>query len=187
VSHFKSAPRGADQPWVRCCAAALLLAGLLATSVARAGDDPCRDSRYAGDLAALFVPPRELGVDWDSVRETPSDPPDDPELRAAGVRATHSLHYTRPRPGGSEVCSLEIWGFATAEAARRAQAGIEQPAWRFALRGNLLMMSRGVTFSRADGFRPGLLPECHRLADLAEARASDLLGCLGAEVRDGAE
>ena len=39
------------------------------------------------------------------------------------------------------------------------------------------MMSRGVTFSRADGFRPGLLPECHRLADLTETRARELLGC----------
>ena len=111
------------------------------------------------------------------MREAPSNPADDPDLHAAGVRAVHSLHYTRARQGGSEVCSLEIWGFASAEAARRAQAGIVQPAWRFARSGNLLMMSRGVIFSRADGFRPGLLPECHRLADLAEARASDLLGC----------
>jgi hypothetical protein len=166
----------------------LLLAGLLALPpVALAGDETCRDRRYTGDLAALFVPPRELGVDWDSVRETPSNPADDPELRAGGVRATHSLHYTRARQGGSEVCSLEIWGFATAEAARRGRGGIEKTGWRFDLRGNLLMMSRGVTFSRADGFRPGLLPECHRLADLTEARARELLGCSGSEDRDGAE
>ena len=113
------------------------------------------------------------------MRETPSDPADDPDLRAAGVRATHSLHYTRAHQGGSEVCSMEIWSFATAAAARRARAEIEQPGWRIALRGNLLMMSRGVTFSRADGFRPGLLPECHRLADLTEARAAERLGCPG--------
>jgi hypothetical protein len=163
---------------VRSCAPAWLLAGLLAlTSVARAGDDPCRDARYAGDLTALFVAPRELGFDWESVRETPEDPSQDPELRAAGVLATHSLHYTRAHEGRSVVCSLEIWGFASGAAARRAQAEIEQPAWRLALRGNLLMMSRGVTFSRAEGFHPGLLPECHRLADLAEARAGRLLGC----------
>jgi len=178
VSRFKSAPRGVDQPCVRCCAPALLLAGLLAlASIALADDDPCRNSRYAGDLAALFVAPRELGFDWESVRETPSNPADDPELHAAGVLATHSLHYTRARPGGSQVCSMEIWRFATAEAARRARTGIEKSGWRFALRGNLLMMSRGVTFSRADGFRPGLLPECHRLAELTEAGASQLLGC----------
>ena len=75
------------------------------------------------------------------------------------------------------MCSLEIWGFTTAAAARRAQAGIEQPAWRIDLRGNLLLMSRGVTLSRADGFRPGLLPECQRLADLTEVRANVLLAC----------
>jgi hypothetical protein len=164
---------------MRCCAAALLLAGFLArTSVALAGEDPCRDRVYAGDLALLFAAPRELGIDWESVRETPSDPADDPELRAAGVLATRSLHYTHAIHGGSEVCSMEIWGFATAEAARRGRAGIQQAGWRFDLRGNLLMMSRGVTLSRADGFRPGLLPECHRLADLTEARAGELLGCL---------
>jgi hypothetical protein len=72
---------------------------------------------------------------------------------------------------------MEVWAFATAAAARRAQAGIEQPAWRIDLRGNLLLMSRGVTLSRADGFHPGLLPECLRLADLTEARAHALLGC----------
>jgi hypothetical protein len=163
---------------MRSRAPVLLLAGLLAqASVALAADDACRDRRYDADLAALFVAPRELGVAWDSVRETPSNPADDPDFRAAGVLATRSLHYTRERAGGSEVCSLEIWRFATAEAARRARAGIEQPGWRYAPRGNLLMMVRGVSFDRAHGFRPGLLPECHRLADLTEALAQKELGC----------
>ncbi|HEY8152620.1 MAG TPA: hypothetical protein VII72_00685 [Myxococcota bacterium] len=166
---------------MRSTSAGWLLAGLLAAApVARAGDDPCRDSRYAGDLATLFAAPRELGSEWDSVRESPSDPAEDPDLVASGVLAMRSLHYTRARPGGSEVCSLEIWSFASAAAARRSRAQIEQPAWRVALRGNLLMMSRGVTYSRAEGFRPGLLPECHRLADLTEARAGELLGCSAA-------
>jgi len=163
---------------VRRCAPVCLLAGLLAlTSVARAGDDACRDARYTGDLTALFVSPQDLGIDWGSVREAPSDPAQDPELHASGVLATHSLHYTRAHQGRSEVCSLDVWGFASGAAARRALAEIEQPAWRLALRGNLLMMLRGVTFSRTEGFHPGLLPECHRLADLTEARASALLGC----------
>jgi hypothetical protein len=156
----------------------LLLVGLLAlTSTVQAADDDCRDRRYAGDLAALFVAPQELGVGWDSLRETPSDPADDPDLRAAGVLAMRSLHYTREREGGSEVCSLEIWLFATAGAARRVRDGIERPGWRYALRGNLLMMSRGVSLDRARGFRPGLLQECHRLVDLTEALAQRTLGC----------
>jgi hypothetical protein len=156
---------------------ALLLAGLLATSIARAGDASCRDARYLGDLAALCVPARELGDGWESVRETPSDPSRDPDLAAAGVRATHDLHYTRARRGGSEVCSLEIWAFSTPAAARLARAGIDQPGWRFTLRGNLLIMLRGVEFSRENGFRPGLVPECHRLAELTEARAGEMMHC----------
>jgi hypothetical protein len=165
-----------------------VLAGLLAlTSTALAGDDPCRDRLFTGDLAALFVAPRELGSDWDSVREAPANPADDPELRAAGVSAAHSLHYTRAGQGGSEVCSLEIWAFATGEAARRAQAAMDEPLWRVALRGNLLITLRGVTLSREEGFRPGLLPECHRLADLTEAGASERLGCSGSSARDGAD
>jgi hypothetical protein len=155
-----------------------ILAALLALAgAAQAAEDPCRERRYTDDLSALFVPARELGPDWETVRETPSNPSDDPEFRAAAVQATHSLHYTRERPGGSEVCSLEIWGFATAAAARRMQAEFKQPEWHIVLRGNLLMMTRGVTFEVESGFRPGLLPECLRLADLAEARARERLGC----------
>jgi hypothetical protein len=156
----------------------LLLVGWLAlTAGARAAEDPCRDRRYTGDLAALFVAPQELGIGWDSVRETPSSPADDPDFRAAGVLAVHSLHYTRKRAEGSEVCSLEIWRFATGEAARRAQDGTLQPGWRHALRGNLLMMARGVSLDRASGFHPGLLPECHQLVGLTEELARKELGC----------
>ena len=155
----------------------LLLGWVALAPAASAGDEPCRDALYTGDLTPLFAPPRALGFEWESVREAPLNPIDDPDLHAAGVRAAKSLHYTRARPGGSEVCSLEIWSFATGAAARRARAEIEQPAWRITLRGNLLLMSRGVTFSRTEGFRPGLLPECHRLADLTEGGATRLLGC----------
>lgn len=160
---------------MRRLAPALLLAALCATTFVARAQDPCRDCRYAGDLAALFVPARELGADWEHVRESPVDPAQDPDLDAAGVRSTHSLHYTRPRRGGAEVCSLEIWGFATAAAARRARTQVGFPGWRIALRGNLLMMLHGVEFSLEQGFHPGLLPECHHLADLTEARAGELL------------
>jgi hypothetical protein len=167
---------------VRGLAAALLLASLLAPA-ARGAEDACRHALYLGDLAALFVAPSELGAGWESVRESASDPADDPELRGAGVVALKSLHYTRPQPGGSDVCSLEIWSFASGAAARQAQASFERPAWRFDLRGNLLLMSRGVTLRRGEGFRPGLGPACHRLADLAEAVARERLGCAGGASR----
>jgi hypothetical protein len=93
------------------------------------------------------------------------------------VTGVRSLHYTRARPGGSEVCSLEIWRFTTAAGARSARTEIARSAWRMEWRGNLLMMTRGVSYGRADGFRPGLLPECHQLADLTQARAGELLAC----------
>jgi hypothetical protein len=163
---------------MRRLASVLLLCGLLApTPVAVAADAPCRDSAYAGDLAALFAAPRELGSDWDAVRESPSNPADDRELHAGGVTAVRSLHYTRARPDGSEVCSLEIWRFATAAAARRAHPEIGSPGWRIDSRANLVLMTRGTTLSRDHGFRPGLLPECQRLADLAQARVLEILGC----------
>jgi hypothetical protein len=172
---------------MRHLALGLLLGGLLAPmSRALAADERCRGSVYTGDLTALFVAPRELGSDWDSVRESPSNPADDPELDAAGVSATRSLHYTRARPGGSEVCSLEIWSFTTGAAARRARVEIARPGWRLDSHGNLLLMTRGVSFSHADGFHPGLLPECHRLADLSQARASELALCRDAPAAEPA-
>jgi hypothetical protein len=158
---------------------ALVLLALAATASAARAEDPCREVRYGGDLTALFAPARELGADWETVREAPSDPAQDPELAAAGVVAVQSLHYGRPLRGGAETCSLEVWGFASAAAARRTRGQVGFPGWRFGLRGNLLWMVHGVAFSPAHGFRPGLLPECQRLADLAEARAGALLGCGG--------
>jgi hypothetical protein len=157
-----------------------LLAGLLALAPgAPAADDACREARYAGDLAALFLAPGELGPDWDSVPESASDP--DPDLAAAGVVATRSLHYTRRREDGSEVCSLEIWRFASPAAARRTRAQIERDGWRIDPLANLLLLARGVRLSRGDGFRPGLLPECHRLAELTQAGVRARLGCTDAE------
>jgi hypothetical protein len=165
---------------VRSCIFFLLLAvGLTPTPVAGAAGDACRDARYAGDLAALFVAPSELGPGWDSVPETASDP--DPDLAEAGVLALRSLHYTRRREGGSEVCSLEIWRFASPQAARHTHAQVEREGWRIDPLANLLLMARGVRLSRGDGFRPGLLAECHRLADLTEAGVRQRLGCAGAE------
>ena len=182
---LKTAPRCADQPGVRCCAARWLLAGFLALApVALGAEDACRERRYGGDLAALFVAPSELGPGWDSVRETASDP--DPDMAEAGVLATRSLHYTRRREGGSQVCSLEIWAFASPAAARRARAQIERDGWRIDPLANLLLMARGVTLSRGDGFRPGLLAECHRLADLTEAGVRQRLGCSDPKSRDRA-
>lgn len=159
----------------REAARAFALVALLAPLAARADEAPCAACTYRGDLEALFVPARSLGDGWETLGESPVDPQEDPDLREAGVRAARSLHYTHAIPGGAEVCSVEIWSFGSAEEARRARAGMERERWRFSLQGNLLVMLRGVTLQRDRGLRPGLLPACHRLADLTEARARSLL------------
>ena len=151
-------------------ARALGLAVWLAAAAAGADEAPCPDCRYAGPLEVLFVAPRALGPDWETLREAPTDPQGDPDLRDAGVRAVHALHYTRERPGGSEVCSVEMWGFASPAQARVARMQMENDDWRFDVRGNLLVMLRGVALLRGQKLRPGLLPACHRLADLTLER-----------------
>jgi hypothetical protein len=161
---------------LRSAASALgCVLSLAAAAASQAAEDECRDCRYRGDLDALFLPATALGAGWELVKEAPVDPRQDPELRAAGVQASQALHYTRPFRGGAEVCSVEIWSFSSAEAARRARAGIEREAWRIGVQGNLLVMLHGVTLQRGVGFRPGLRPVCIRLAELTEAHAASLL------------
>ena len=153
----------------------ILLAVLLAAGVARGGERECSECFYTGELARLFVAPRALGPGWETVAEAPADPLADPDLRGAGVRTAHSLHYTRALRGGAEVCSVEIWGFDSPASARRARAGMERSGWRFAVHGNLVVMLRGATLRRGESVRPGLLPVCRRLGDLVDARAQEEL------------
>jgi hypothetical protein len=163
------------------------LATWLATAPARAEDPACVECRYAGELQALFVAARALGPGWETLGEMPTDPQQDPELRAAGVRAVHALHYTRERSGGgSEVCSLEVWGFASPAQARGARAGMQRELWRLDVRGNLLVMLRGASLQRGHSLRQGLLPACHRLADLTLERADLLLREAPASALQGA-
>ena len=154
---------------VRALGVALWLAAAHASS---AEPDGCRDCRYSGDLDLLFPAPEALGPGWELVEEAPVDPLQDREMHASGVRAVKALHYTRAFRGRSEVCSVEIWSFTQADAARRAHAGMERDGWRIGLQGNLLVMLHSVTLQRGEGFRPGLLPVCRRLADLTEAEAA---------------
>ena len=153
-----------------------LLAALLVASAARSDSPSCAECRHRGDLSALFVSPRSLGAGWQILSEAPVDPQGDPELRAAGVRATLSRHYTREVPGGgAEVCSVEIWSFGSPAQARRARAGLERAGWHCGVHGDLLVMLHGVALRRGERLRPALLPPCERLADLIDARAEESL------------
>jgi hypothetical protein len=155
---------------------ALPLAACLALPLASAAEpDTCRECSYQGELAALFLPAAALGPGWELVDEVPVDAASDPELRGSGVRAVRALHYTRGFRGGAEVCSVEIWSFTSPAAARRTGSGLERRAWQIGVQGNLIVMLHGVRLERGEGFRPGLLPACRRLADLTEAHAAALL------------
>jgi hypothetical protein len=143
------------------CAAALFL---LAAGAARADD--CAECRYAGDLSALFVAPRALGPGWESLSEAAADPRTDAGLLDAGVLASHSLHYTHAVRGGSEVCSAEIWRFASPAQARAAESDVRREGWRVAVHGNLIVMLHGVSLRLGERLRPGLVPACHRLGAL---------------------
>ena len=150
------------------CAAALLV---LAAAAARADTEACADCRYAGDLSALFVAPGAIAPGWESVAEAPVDPQADPDLRVAGVQASHSLHYTHAVHGGSEVCSAEIWRFASPAQARAAEPDLRRDGWRVAAHGNLVVMLHGVSLRLGERLRPGLLPACRRLGELLDENA----------------
>jgi hypothetical protein len=152
------------------CAAALIL---LAAGAARAGD--CAECRYAGDLSALFVAPRSLGPGWESLDEAAADPQADADLRRAGVLASQSLHYTHAVRGGSEVCSAEIWRFASPAQARAAAPDVQRDGWRVAVHGNLIVMLHGVSLRLGERLRPGLVPACHRLGGLLDESAEAAL------------
>lgn len=168
---------------VRAAARALGLAFWLVAVAARGDQQSCAECRHAEPLEALFVEARALGPGWETLGEAPTDPQGDAELRDAGVRTVQTLHYTRERPGGSEVCSVEIWSFASPAQARSARAGMARDGmpgdaragWRLEVRGNLLVMLRGVALQRDQKLRPGLLPACHRLAELTLERAERAL------------
>lgn len=159
----------------RALAIALLLCASGPALRAGAEEPGCGDCRYAGDVMAVFVSPAVLGRDWEIVRETAGDVLGDPEMRRAGVRATQALHYTQSIPGGSRVCSIEIWRFTGPDAARRAAVGNERAGWRIKVLGNLWVMLHGAVMERGRPLSKEIVPECHRLADLTEGRALALL------------
>jgi len=150
---------------------AAALFGLAAGAAARADTGECADCRYAGDLSVLFVAPRAIGPEWESLAESPADPQQDAELRSAGVLATHSLHYTHAVRGGSEVCSAEIWRFASPAQARAAEPEVQRDGWRVAAHGNLIVMLHGVSLRFGEKLRPGLVPACRRLGELLDENA----------------
>lgn len=148
-----------------CFGAALL--GLALT--AAADDDRVgMDSWFLSDAAA--------GAGWEGVRERSPDPTLDADMRGWGVRAQGARHYTRKGAEGVEVCSVEIWAFASEAQARNAAETLEHPGWRFDHRGHLLIMLRGLRWAADGTSRNGLYPACTALGERSSAKVAALLG-----------
>lgn len=143
---------------------ALVLAWLLVAAAAGAG----------GESALLTAD--EVGLGWEIVREAPTDPARDPDLVRWGVREQHVRHYTRSRYGMAEVCSVEVWDFASTEQARAAEAGFQYPDWQISRAGMLLVMVRGLVRDRELKRPPvrGVFPDCDAIGSRIRARASGL-------------
>lgn len=147
-------------------AAAALLLALPAAS------DPARIPA----LDPLFLRAAELPPGWEIVTERGEDAREDPDLVRAGVRERLGRHYTRARGARSEVCSVELWSFANAERAGRAERMLPQDAARVQQIGPLLISLRAATLVRRRGLTPGLFPDCVALGDRIQARARRALG-----------
>lgn len=128
----------------------------------------------AADAEGVLLEARELSAGWEVVREAPSDPSRDPDLRGWGVREQHVRHYTRDLRGRAQVCSVEVWAFASIAQATAAAEGFSYPDWEISRAGSLLVMARGVVLVR--GRRPsrGVFPECGLLVSRIVARAREL-------------
>ena len=127
---------------------------------------------YAGDLGPIFVPVGDLDSPWEVVNEAPKSPARDEVMLDWGVRAVRALHYTRYEGPVSQVCSIEIWAFESADRAAAAERGFERPGWRFMRRGNLLVTLRAITLERGRGATRGIFDDCDRLGDRTSERAA---------------
>jgi hypothetical protein len=116
-----------------------------------------------------------VGVEWDIVEEAVVDAAGDPDLVEWGVRAQRTRHYTRRSSAGEQVCSIELWVFASAGQAGLAHASFAYPDWQILREGPLLVMTRSLT--RAPGVPPrrALFADCEALGERTRARAAGLL------------
>ncbi len=150
--------------------ALLLLVVLAAPAAAERG----AGAGYFGDLRAVFVPVRQLEGTWEVLHEAPTDPDRDPGMKAQGVRAVRTQHYTRYAGPISQVCSVEIWAFVTPARAASVERGLRRADWRFILHENLVIMLRARTLERRVGTTKTLFEDCARIGELTRARAMGL-------------
>ena len=148
---------------MRCPVRQTLLAAVVTCLVA--------EFSWAGGKDALLGS-RELRGGWEVVGEAPVDPSSDPDLVAWGVREQNVRHYTRNLHGRTQVCSVEIWRFASEAQATAAETGFQYPNWQIRRAGDSLIMVRGLVL------QPGVAPkrEVFRECDSIGARILDRAG-----------
>jgi hypothetical protein len=125
-------------------------------------------------LEHVLLPADEVGVAWDVVEEAPAYTERDPDLVRWGVRAQRARHYTRQSSGGVQVCSIEVWGFANVQLARRAHENFAYPGWQIVREGSLLLMSRGLTRTSGEPARRGVFAACQEIGERVRERAARL-------------
>ncbi len=149
----------------------------LAAVIALASAGPIRsDPERVPRLEPLFLETAELPPGWEIVTESGADVRGDPILLRAGVRERIARHYTRARGPRSEVCSVELWSFASRESAVRGLRMLPEDAAELRQVGPLVISLRGVTLVRMRGSHHDVFPDCVALGDEIEARALRALG-----------
>jgi hypothetical protein len=129
---------------------------------------------HAG-LDSVWLHPDELGGGWDSVAEAPGPVANDPDLQRWGVRARATRHYTRHRDRHVEVCSVEIWVFASEPRARAAHEGFAYPDWVIEREGSLLFMLRSRSFNRGGSSSNDVFAACREIGRRLRTRAARVL------------
>ena len=120
----------------------------------------------------FWLHPGELGGGWESIAEAPSPVATDPDLQRWGVRARETRHYTRYRDRHIEVCSVEIWSFASESKARAALDGFSYPDWEIERVDSLLLMLHGRSWTRGETPRREMFAACREIGRRVRIRAA---------------
>jgi hypothetical protein len=123
-------------------------------------------------LSERFIPSSRLVGQWSVLPESPE--PIDSELRSQGLRGTATRHYTRFRGAISDACTVELWEFSRAEAARRVTASLDMPHWKILRSNKILILVHGVRLERGVGSKNDLIFDCEALGQRTYERVSRL-------------
>lgn len=119
-------------------------------------------------LASLLLAAERLDGGWTAIDE-PREPVD-AELQRQGLVDTVMRHYARAEGPVSEVCSVELWRFATGAAAGAVAGALQQPDWLVLRAGDVLVLGHGVRLERRVGSSGRLGADCARLTRDTHAR-----------------